>query len=195
MSSIIGAGGDFATNIKKGNVLGSISSGLALVNQLDSFLNDSDIDEKKEEANAKFQEAVESFKKSVKDFTLGQKISFAKLEQIQFQNQGTKTFKDWRGRDKVVEDWTNLVSYGSGGGGSVLGGKDPSNAKLDTSKLKQELNQAGYTDLAKQVDSIFGGYAKYEEESGKWGKNKSYISGYGMRRGAGQNTSRTFNHK
>ena len=141
MASMLSTGISLAANISSGNVLGSISSGLALVNQLDSFLNDSDIEERQQESYKLFEEAVQTFKKTVEDYSLGEKISFGKLEKP----------------SNLVT--SNITS--SGGGGSVLGGRDPSNANIDTSKLKQQLNQAGYTDLAKQVDSIFAGYAQY----------------------------------
>ena len=53
MSSLISASGNFAESLMSGNVLGSISSGLALVNQLDSFLNDDGASKQQEEANTK----------------------------------------------------------------------------------------------------------------------------------------------
>lgn len=173
MASLIGAGGNLATSLMSGNVLGSISSGLALVNQLDSFLNDSDMEEKQNEANTKFQEAVESFKKSVEDFTLGQKISFAQL---------TKP--------------SDLMAGGVGGGGlnqglltapfdiisGILGGGSVSwgskNATVDTTAIKKALAGGGYSGI--DVDAIFGKYAKREtyRDLSDWGKEKSYISGY-----------------
>lgn len=172
MAGLLDTAGSLAKNLSSGNVLGSISSGLALVNQLDSFLNDDGASKQQEEANTKFQEAVESFKKSVENFSLGQKISFAKLEKPS-NLVGAITGTG----EKGTQLWENMFT---GGAASVIdmlkGDFKASNASLDTTALQQQLASAGYGGI--DVNAIFGKYAQRDSYRNWYGKKESYISGY-----------------
>lgn len=173
INSIIGLVGKMQIPVSAGGVSGLVG-GLGIATAVIGILSpivstwfgNSDENSKREEATNKFNEAVETFKKTVEDMNLSQRVSFANLKMPKNLSAGG-----------ISGGGTSGLLSGITGGGISWGA---GNATIDTSGIKAQLTSAGYGDIAKQVDAIFGKFAKYTSyiDASDWFKKKSYISGY-----------------
>lgn len=164
MSSVISSAGGIA-NVGFGGWMSVATSAVSIAGTLsDMWSGDGGVAEKQAEAAQVFEDAVETFKTTVENYSTKEKIDYANLTKPSSLSE---------------------ITSGIGNGDVGWGASDffdvfdkPDNATYDISSLKAQLTNAGYGDLAGQLDSIMGKYAQYSRSRNWYGKSSSYISGY-----------------
>lgn len=164
MSSVVGKAGGIA-KLGFGGWMSVATSAVSIAGTLsDMWSGDGGVAEKQAEAAQVFEDAVETFKTTVENYSTKEKIDYANLTKPSSLSE---------------------ITSGIGNGDVGWGASDffdvfdkPDNATYDISSLKAQLTNAGYGDLAGQLDSIIGKYAQYGKTHNWYGGHESYISGY-----------------
>ena len=173
MANVLGSVGGLSNALASGNTLGAVGIGLGIANTVLDFLNKDQSVEERKQVDENFKNSVDDFRKAVDSFTLGQKITFAKLERP--SNLGFGSMQGGNLNQNLLTAPFDLVS-------AILGGDSVSwganNATIDTTTIKKALSGGGYEGI--NVDAIIAKYAKRESyrDLSDWGRKKDRIVGY-----------------